>query len=59
MTNNLRRREFLSGVAGIPLALLQDSPTMHVLQGDNLERLRMDFNTSRGKVRLLFVLSPT
>jgi hypothetical protein len=59
MTTWLDRRRFLSGLAGVPLAGLQDNPSMHVLQGENPERLRMDFNTSRGKIRLLFVLSPT
>jgi hypothetical protein len=40
----------LSGVAEDPL---------HILQADNYERLRLDFNASRSKVRLVFMLSPT
>ena len=33
--------------------------TLHVLEGDDVERLRLDFNASHNKVRLLFLLSPT
>lgn len=33
--------------------------SLHILQPDNIERLRLDFNSSRSKVRLLFMLSPT
>jgi hypothetical protein len=32
---------------------------LHVLQPDNIDRLRLDFNASRSKVRLVFMLSPT
>ncbi len=39
-------------------ALGEDNP-LHVLSADNVERLRLDFNASRNKVRLLFLLSPT
>lgn len=32
---------------------------LHVLNSGNLERLRLDFNSSRERVRLLALLSPT
>ncbi len=32
---------------------------LHTLKGDDIDRLRLDFNASRSKVRLLFLLSPT
>ncbi len=32
---------------------------LHVLPGKNIDRLRLDFNASRSKVRLVFMLSPT
>ena len=32
---------------------------LHVLPANSIERLRLDFNASRGKVRLIFMLSPT
>jgi hypothetical protein len=32
---------------------------IHILPADNIERLRQDFNASRSKVRLVFMLSPT
>jgi hypothetical protein len=59
MTIRLDRRQFLTVFAAAPLAGIQDEASLHILQGESLDRLRMDFNTSRGKVRLLFVLSPT
>ncbi len=65
LNSNLSRREIL---AALPAALLSlagsarlpaaDNP-LHVLKADGIERLRMDFNASRSKVRLLFLLSPT
>ena len=59
----LDRRTFLGAVASaagitVPAAAAADT-TLHVLPEDNYERLRMDFNASRTKVRMLFVLSPT
>jgi hypothetical protein len=33
--------------------------SLHILQPDNIDRLRLDFNASRSKVRLVFMLSPT
>ncbi len=61
-----RRRDLL---AFLPSALLSTLATgfrgmsaeeaLHALKGDNLDRLRLDFNASRSKVRLLFLLSPT
>lgn len=32
---------------------------LHILPPDNLDRLKLDFNASRNKVRLMFLLSPT
>ncbi len=32
---------------------------IHILPPDNIDRLRLDFNASRSKVRLVFMLSPT
>jgi hypothetical protein len=32
---------------------------LYILPADNIERLRLDFNASRSKVRLVFMLSPT
>jgi hypothetical protein len=59
------RRWFLALLPGafisVALAARAQTPedTLHVLKGDNIERLRLDFNASRSKVRLLFLLSPT
>jgi hypothetical protein len=55
-----QRREFL---VQIP-ALLASAPALaqeplRILPDGNPERLRLDFNTGRDRVRLLFVLSPT
>lgn len=36
-----------------------DENTLHVLAGDNIDRLRLDFNASHGKPRFLLLLSPT
>jgi hypothetical protein len=33
--------------------------SMHILKPGDVERLRMDFNASRSKVRLFLLLSPT
>ena len=32
---------------------------LHVLPPDNIDRLKLDFDASRSKVRLVFMLSPT
>jgi hypothetical protein len=32
---------------------------LHMLEANNIERLRLDFNASHSKVRLVFMLSPT
>lgn len=61
----ISRRSFTAGactclVTGVRLAadcLAEDQ--LHVLGSGNIERLRMDFNASRTKVRLFCVLSPT
>jgi len=62
---SLRRRSFLAGVLGV-FILNRARPaeggfaddTLHVLKTD-FERLRLDFNASRSKVRLVILLSPT
>lgn len=61
-----RRREFLailpvavfSTVAAVSRAIAAED-VLHALKGEDLERLRLDFNASRSKVRLLLILSPT
>ena len=62
----MNRKEFLKRLPAVALAatvaytphsLAGDN--LHVLPQDNLDRLRLDFNASRIKVRLLFILSPT
>ncbi len=61
----ISRRSFTLGAGGClvtGLKLLGDclaEDQLHVLGTGNIERLRMDFNASRTKVRLLCVLSPT
>ena len=61
----LRRRSLIAGGLGIlacghSRSSEQSSPanTLHVLKTD-FERLRLDFNASRSKVRLVILLSPT
>ncbi len=63
MAMRFERRSFLALMSASVLALREtalgeDNP-LHVLSADNVERLRLDFNASRNKVRLLFLLSPT
>ncbi len=63
LNSDLSRREMLTALPILSLAgavrlLAADNP-LHVLKADDIERLRMDFNASRSKVRLLFLLSPT
>jgi len=53
----MQRREFLATMAGGALAPADDN--LHLLEGEDLARLRLDFNASRSKVRLLALLSPT
>jgi hypothetical protein len=62
----MNRKEFLTklpvvaltaAAAHRPPCLADDN--LHVLPPDNLDRLKLDFNASRIKVRLLFILSPT
>ncbi len=59
------RRRFLAAwpgafwaIAGNSRVSADDNP-LHVLPDDKVDRLRLDFNASRSKVRLLFLLSPT
>ncbi len=59
------RRGFAAGVCAwffTGAKLARDCPAddqLHVLGPGDFERLRMDFNASRTKVRLFSVLSPT
>jgi hypothetical protein len=46
-----------AAAAALPGAGAQDN--LYLLKSGNIERLRLDFNSSRGKVRLLTILSPT
>jgi len=63
---SLERRDFLKALPGFllaPAVICHGTPvaedTLHILRQDDVERLRLDFNASRDKVRLLFMLSPT
>lgn len=59
------RREFAAGACAWLLATSRFAvdgvaeDELHVLNPGDYERLRMDFNASRAKVRLFSVLSPT
>jgi hypothetical protein len=63
--NGVPRRIFLAALtaglttsaAALRTAMAQDE--LHVLKDGNLERLRLDFNTNRQRVRLVAVISPT
>ena len=61
----MRRREFLIGLpalvagrAAAPLAAAA-ADSFYVLGPEDTSRLKLDFNTNKSKVRLLFMLSPT
>ena len=59
----IERRNFLSRLPGSFVAaaaypLTAEEP-LHVLNGTDFRRLRLDFNASRSKVRILLLLSPT
>ncbi len=65
LRSRIERRSFLAALPAAALAAAvvaqaapEDNP-LHVLAADDLERLRLDFNASRSKVRLLLLLSPT
>ncbi|MBP1595046.1 MAG: hypothetical protein H6Q05_423 [Acidobacteria bacterium] len=61
----LPRRRFLAALAAgaaaaasvVRMAAAQAELT--VLKAGDLDRLRMDFNANRGKVRILCIISPT
>jgi len=62
----IHRRSFLTSLAtafAASAALLRGAPALQddlvILKNGDLERLRLDFNGNRQKVRLLAVLSPT
>ncbi len=55
------RRDFLSAALLLPAAaaLSFAADPLYVLKPNDFERLKLDFNSNRSSVRLLFVLSPT
>ena len=60
----LSRRDILTALPALACACrlvseLRAAETLYELKRDDLERLKLDFNTNRGKTRLVFVLSPT
>jgi hypothetical protein len=61
----MARRSFLARLPGAMLAtdaatpLVAAEEPLHILQGGDIGRLRLDFNASTSKVRLLLLLSPT
>jgi hypothetical protein len=62
----LERRELFALIPGSSLLGLSfawrsfaaEDP-IHILRSGDVERLRMDFNASRNKIRLFLLLSPT
>jgi len=63
--SSLPRRKFLAALAASAAAVIPVVRTaaaqaeLTVLKEGGLDRLRMDFNANRGKVRILSILSPT
>src|SRR5205814_1871642 len=59
--NPSSRRQFLSAALLLPAtaALSFAADPLCVLKPNDVERLKLDFNSNRDSVRLLFVLSPT
>jgi hypothetical protein len=63
----MRRRRFLAGLgplATAAAAVLRPAPLLaaepfNVLGPADITRLKLDFNSNKGKVRLVFMLSPT
>ena len=55
------RRVFLAGIPYLALSASAASGAdlLQVLKPNDFERLKLDFNSNRAKVRLFFVLSPT
>ncbi|PYV13092.1 MAG: hypothetical protein DMG07_15525 [Acidobacteria bacterium] len=59
------RREFLAaaprlaGAAALLLRPARGAEPFYTLDPADPARLKLDFNANRGKVRLLFMLSPT
>ncbi len=55
------RRVFLSSILllAFSTAASVSAETLQVLKQNDFERLKLDFNANRSKVRLLLVLSPT
>jgi hypothetical protein len=64
--NQIPRRTFLAGLgaglaasaAGLQVAVARQGD-LYILKGGDLERLRLDFNGNRQRVRLLAIVSPT
>jgi hypothetical protein len=62
ITTRSCRRTFLTAIftANALQPWLQAAGSdMIVLQGDDIERLKLDFNLNQSRVRLVFMLSPT
>ena len=49
----------VASLSVLPVVSRSSEDNLHVLQPGNIDRLRLDFNASRSKVRLVFMLSPT
>jgi len=49
----------IGGIPALPGRAAGAADPLYILPGDSLDRLRLDFNASRSKVRLLVLLSPT
>jgi len=65
LNSRFARRSFLAALPASVFAAARavgataDDNPLHVLTANDIERLRLDFNASRSKVRLLLLLSPT
>jgi len=58
----MHRRELLTSLpllVGAGARLAEAAEPFFVLEGADPGRLKVDFDSNRGKVRLLFMLSPT
>jgi len=58
----MHRRELLASlpaVLGAGMRLGRAAEPFYVLDGGDPGRLKLDFDSNRGKVRLLFMFSPT
>jgi len=57
----ISRRLFLASIPYLAVSTAAGSggEILQALKTDDVERLKLDFNSNRSKVRLFFVLSPT